>query len=727
MVRPRLRVVIGCVALAWLCVASAQAQTTSHQGIWWASPAGSESGWGINFTHQGDVIFATWFTYDTQGRPLWLVATMHQQAGTATFSGDLMQTTGPAFSATPFDPAKITKSKVGTMSVTFQDPASATLTYSIGLIAQTKAITPQAFRSLPSCQLSSVAILASATNYQGLWWAAPAGSESGWGINFAHQEDVIFATWFTYGDDGEPLWIVATLARQPDGSFAGDLVRTSGPAFNSVPFNPALVQKAKAGTAALRFTSGNSGTFTYSVSGVTQTKNITPQVFRDQVTACERSTLYSVPTDITKVAYPDSYITPLSERLDPHPDVCDLDLSAVSYPQSWIGQFPLPKVIGAPLKASYLRGMDLKDIMLSNNPAFILPGAPDAPNGCTGSLRSEFVKTVSRLKSLGVDYIAPPQWHWLSKRNDGTWYVVRAEDSFGPLGDSDLAFLVQTAHAAGIKVLMKNAAQGMQDIPNAPAYVPEMTFSNVQNWFAAYQPFMVERAKFFQSIGIDAWELDCGACWITGLAPGAATREETDYIVQQYVQTLANIKPLYSGKLMVGYSWWLDSAPSVLDQIDIISFGFFGPMQPIAADRASNLNVESMKNLLNWPGLYIENNVDKLNKTLLFEYSIQSRANAHTMPGYMEESACSPFGSLNPSTNGACIERETQPDFSLQAIMSEAMLELIGELNLKSNVMVLPSNYWETDPLKPETAFPNIAASTRNKPAEGILKAWYAR
>ena len=35
-------------------------------------------------------------------------------------------------------------------------------------------------------------------NYTGLWWAAPTGSESGWGIYLAHQGDTIFATWFTY-------------------------------------------------------------------------------------------------------------------------------------------------------------------------------------------------------------------------------------------------------------------------------------------------------------------------------------------------------------------------------------------------------------------------------------------------------------------------------------------------------------------------------------------------
>ena len=35
------------------------------------------------------------------------------------------------------------------------------------------------------------------TNFGGLWWNSPAGSESGWGINFAHQGDQIFASWFT--------------------------------------------------------------------------------------------------------------------------------------------------------------------------------------------------------------------------------------------------------------------------------------------------------------------------------------------------------------------------------------------------------------------------------------------------------------------------------------------------------------------------------------------------
>jgi hypothetical protein len=33
-----------------------------------AVPGGSESGWGVNLTHQGDTIFASWFTYTTTAR-----------------------------------------------------------------------------------------------------------------------------------------------------------------------------------------------------------------------------------------------------------------------------------------------------------------------------------------------------------------------------------------------------------------------------------------------------------------------------------------------------------------------------------------------------------------------------------------------------------------------------------------------------------------------------------
>ncbi|HEX8738685.1 MAG TPA: S8 family peptidase, partial [Casimicrobiaceae bacterium] len=61
-------------------VRTASAVQTNYQGLWWASPAGSESGWGLNVAHQGNIIFATWFTYDTSGKALWLSMTGVQGA-----------------------------------------------------------------------------------------------------------------------------------------------------------------------------------------------------------------------------------------------------------------------------------------------------------------------------------------------------------------------------------------------------------------------------------------------------------------------------------------------------------------------------------------------------------------------------------------------------------------------------------------------------------------------
>ena len=45
-------------------------------------------------------------------------------------------------------------------------------------------------------------------NFGGLWWNALGGSEAGWGLSIAHQDDVIFASWFTYNLDGKGWWLV---------------------------------------------------------------------------------------------------------------------------------------------------------------------------------------------------------------------------------------------------------------------------------------------------------------------------------------------------------------------------------------------------------------------------------------------------------------------------------------------------------------------------------------
>ncbi len=267
----------------------------NYQGLWFV-PA--ESGWGVNFAHQANLIFASWFTFDLSGKGTWLVATLGNTTG-ASYTGQLFQGTGPAFDAVPFPPLGSPGGAVvgglgGTATVNFTDANNATFTYTVAGITQTKNITRQLFGVQPVCTYGAQPNLALATNYTDLWWASPPGSEAGWGINLTHQSDTIFASWFTFDHDHTPMWLVATATKTVAGTYAApQLFRLTGPAFNAVPFPPLGAAGgptgASVGTATFVFSSGNAANFTYTVNGVTQTKAITREVLDGSTigTACQ--------------------------------------------------------------------------------------------------------------------------------------------------------------------------------------------------------------------------------------------------------------------------------------------------------------------------------------------------------------------------------------------------------------------------------------------------------
>jgi len=250
----------------------------TYEGLWWNSPAGSESGWGVNIAQQGGTLFATWFTYDTDASPMWLVMSDVTLTGNATYSGTIYQTSGPRFDQ--FDTTKVIVNPVGTATFSFSDGNTGTFQYTLKGVTQTKNITRQVYGSAPAlCLLSGTP----STNYQDLWWGGSA--QSGWGINLTQQSNILFGTWFTYDTTGKGMWVV-----MPDGvstgpgTYTGKLYQTSGPRFDA--FDPTKVVVTEVGSATLAFTDPSNGTFSYTVNGVTQTKAITRQVFATPTSVC---------------------------------------------------------------------------------------------------------------------------------------------------------------------------------------------------------------------------------------------------------------------------------------------------------------------------------------------------------------------------------------------------------------------------------------------------------
>jgi YVTN family beta-propeller protein len=255
------------------------------QGLWWASPPGSESGWGVNLTQQGDVLFGTWFTYDDAGNGMWLVMSNGVRAGTNSFSGPLYRTTGPAFNA-PFDPAKVSRTQVGTATFTFSDANNGVMSAIVNGASVTKQIARQAFAlPVPTCEAGGPQ--GALPVFQDLWWKSPAGSESGWGVNIAHQGDILFVTWFTYGSDGRGMWLVGSnISKTGNATYSGTLFRSIGPSFEAVPWDPAKVKLAAAGQVSFTFSDADNGTMTYTVDGISGSKAITRQVYAMPPTIC---------------------------------------------------------------------------------------------------------------------------------------------------------------------------------------------------------------------------------------------------------------------------------------------------------------------------------------------------------------------------------------------------------------------------------------------------------
>jgi hypothetical protein len=263
--------------------ATREGGANNYQGLWWKSPAESESGWGLNVTHQGDKLFLTWFTYDADGRGMWLVVPDASKGNGESFSGSLYRTSGPPFSTVPFDPSRVGVTAVGTATLSFAGEDNGTFTYAVNGTTQSKAITRQVFGPKPACTAGGGHGVP--PNYQALWWGGEA--ESGWGVNVAHQGDILFATWFTYDTDGRGMWIVMPNgAKTAGGVYAGSLYRTTGPAFSAQPWPPSGVSAVEVGNGSFAFTDAEHGTFTYTLGGVTQSKAIVRQVFASPPTVC---------------------------------------------------------------------------------------------------------------------------------------------------------------------------------------------------------------------------------------------------------------------------------------------------------------------------------------------------------------------------------------------------------------------------------------------------------
>lgn len=241
------------------------ADAASYAGFW-VKP--SESGWGLNLQHQGDNIFAAWYTYDADGKPIWLTMSCKLVGNQCKESIYFIVGRPLSQGLTNIGPIV---DNVGVGNLTFNTASSLTFTYT--LYGKTKTVSDVTkFNFAPADQVpvctQTSASRASSTNYTDTWWGGAAAS--GWGLSLSHQGDNIFVAIYTYSDDTKPAWAtgLVTKVAGTTATYRGDFSapRSGTPFFDINGSNATTFPLPKTGTFTLTFTSGEAATLDYDLA-----------------------------------------------------------------------------------------------------------------------------------------------------------------------------------------------------------------------------------------------------------------------------------------------------------------------------------------------------------------------------------------------------------------------------------------------------------------------------
>lgn len=241
----------------------ASAATSSLTGLWW-NP--NESGWGMSLTQQGTTVFVAWYTYDSNGKPVWYVMSSCPVVGDGC-TGDIYDVKGGTPLGMPWNGSGIAVTKVGTGTLTFSDYNTGAFNYSVNGVSGTRNIIRQVFATGASQP---------ATDYSALWWNE---GESGWGVALTQQYGTIFATLYSYDDSGNPVWYVASNCTLSGNGCSGDLYQVTGGSAPSVAWNGANLAVAQVGSINFAFSDSSTGAMSYTINGVSSSKAVAWQLF----------------------------------------------------------------------------------------------------------------------------------------------------------------------------------------------------------------------------------------------------------------------------------------------------------------------------------------------------------------------------------------------------------------------------------------------------------------
>jgi Glycoside Hydrolase Family 113 len=293
---------------------------------------------------------------------------------------------------------------------------------------------------------------------------------------------------------------------------------------------------------------------------------------------------------------------------------------------------------------------------------------------------------------LALDRLAATNASWTSvlvtayQENINTTAI----DFAGPATptDASLERLVAHAHALGLKVMLKPHV----DLADDPAHYrgeigPNFTPADWAAWFASYRPFILHYAAIAQSTGC---ELYCVGCEL-----GTTAVHETEWR-----QIVSAVRGVYGGPLTYADNL-VESNPDAVrwwDAVDLIGEDAYPTLTSIVEPTVDDL----------------------LNGWTSFRAKLQQLAERWAKPLILTEIGCRSI--LGGAQNPWDWQRQGPVDLAVQANFYEAALRAVEGRSWFRGMY-----WWQWSPDPDEGGTSDTGYTPHGKPAEEVLKAWYAR
>jgi hypothetical protein len=213
-----------------------------HTGHWFV-PTRSGEGWVLEILDpQRALVY--WFTYDDAGKQRWLVGEGKVAGNRIEFPEMVVTSGGRKFFN--FDPTKVVREVVGSLSLDFDDCDSGSVTYDAFGVSQTLPISRLTATSGLGCGGGEAGML---PVWQTGSWFDPANDGEGFSLHWTAAGEPLLS-WFSYDQQGAQRWIMGVGQRIEGQLIFEDLIHTAGGRFGPA-FDPATVRRIPWGKAAL--------------------------------------------------------------------------------------------------------------------------------------------------------------------------------------------------------------------------------------------------------------------------------------------------------------------------------------------------------------------------------------------------------------------------------------------------------------------------------------------